>query len=139
MLTAAKLPEFLWEPALEHAAYLCNRSFTTFLPSTTPFEKWFGHKPNVAHLCEFGAPVWVLLQGPNVPHKMLPRSTHRAYLGYDDGSQSVKYYTADTHKVLLTCNFQFLSPPSHPTPPEEIAIIPHSTPLREGEAAQTCD
>jgi len=67
MVLAAKLPEFLWEPAVEHATYIRNRSFTTSIQGTTPYEVWHGHKPDVTHLCEFGAPVWILLQGQKIP------------------------------------------------------------------------
>jgi len=42
MLTAADLPEFLWEPAVEHAVYICNRSFTTSLQGSTPYQAWHG-------------------------------------------------------------------------------------------------
>jgi len=74
MLTAADLPEFLWEPAVEHAAYICNRSFTTSLQGSTPYQAWHGERPDITHLCEFGTPVWILLQGQKVAHKMLPKS-----------------------------------------------------------------
>jgi hypothetical protein len=62
----------------------------------TPYERWYGHKLNMAHLREFGAPVWILLQGQKVLPKMEAKSKRRALVGYDDGSKSVKYYTAET-------------------------------------------
>src|SRR5271156_6411683 len=71
MLTANNIPEFLWEYAVLHAAYLRNRSYTKHLPDTTPYEGWFDKKPDVAHLREFGAPVWILLQGQKEQRKML--------------------------------------------------------------------
>jgi len=74
MLAASELPEFLWEPAVVHAAYVRNLAYTKFLPDATPYQIWHGHKPNVAHLREFGAPVWVLSQGQHVIRKMLPKS-----------------------------------------------------------------
>jgi len=40
MLTAADLPEFLWEPTVEHTAYIHNRSFTTSLQGSTPYQAW---------------------------------------------------------------------------------------------------
>ena len=80
MLMALKLSEFLWEPAVAHAAYLRNRAYMTALSAHTPFEGWFGSKPNVSHLHEFGAPVWVLLQGQNIACKILPKSKRRAYV-----------------------------------------------------------
>jgi hypothetical protein len=42
MLIATKLPEFLWELAVKHAAYLRNRAFTKAVIDATPFEKWHG-------------------------------------------------------------------------------------------------
>jgi len=76
MLTDSKLPEFLWEPAVAHAAYLRNMSYTSSprLGNRTPYQVWYGKRPDVSHLREFGAPVWVLLQGQNVQRKMLPKS-----------------------------------------------------------------
>jgi hypothetical protein len=45
--------------------------------------------------------VWVLLQGTNKDHKMLPRSKHWSYVGFDDGTKAIKYCNAETRKVLL--------------------------------------
>ena len=89
MLRGQDLPEFLWEYAIVHAAYLHNRLYMKFLKNITPYQKWNKSKPNVTHLREFGAPVWVLLQGQKVPRKMLAKSQRRAYVGFDDGSKSI--------------------------------------------------
>ena len=135
MLTAAKLPEFLWEPAVQHAAYLRNLAFTRARPEITPYQAWHGTKPNVTHLREFGAPVWVLHQGPHIRRKMLPKSEHRAYIGYDDGSKAIKYYNAATRNILTSRNYKFLSTQDLPSP-EEIVIDPPSqgeSSSREGE------
>jgi len=63
MINAHELPEFLWELAIAHAAYLRNQAFTSPLGDHTPYKIWHNNKPNVAHLCKFGAPVWILHQG----------------------------------------------------------------------------
>ena len=39
MLKGQELPEFLWEYAIAHAAYLRNRAYTKFLKNITPYEK----------------------------------------------------------------------------------------------------
>jgi len=44
------------------------------LNNKTPYEMRFKIKPNVSHLCEFGAPVWALLQGQKEPRKMESKS-----------------------------------------------------------------
>ena len=89
-------------------------------------------KPNVSHLQEFGAPVWVLLQGQKEQRKMLPKSKQCAYVSYDNGSKSVKYYNAKTCKVLISQNYHFVSLPEKDTLPEEIMVTPDM--LHEGES-----
>ena len=37
MLTASKLPEFLWEPVVAHTAYLQNWAYTTAVKGSTPY------------------------------------------------------------------------------------------------------
>jgi Reverse transcriptase (RNA-dependent DNA polymerase)/GAG-pre-integrase domain/Integrase core domain len=123
MMKGQNLPEFLWEYAIANAAYLRNRSYTAVLKDITPYQKWYKGKPNIEHIREFGAPVWVLLQGQNKPRKMLPKSQRRAYVGYDDGSKSIKYYNAETRKVLNSRNYRFLNV-NKETPPEEIEVAP---------------
>jgi len=123
MLVDSDLPEFLWEPAVAHAVYLWNMSYTTSLRlgNQTPYQVWYGKKPNISHLREFGAPVWVLLQGQNVQQKMLPKSQRRVYIRYNKGLKAIKFYNAATKNVLTARNYRFLNPVD-PTPPEEIAI-----------------
>ena len=136
MLMASELPEFLWEATVAHAAYLQNMSYMKPRAKTTPYQIWHGRKPNVSHLREFSAPVWVLLQGQRIQRKMLPKSQRRAYVVYDEGSKSVKYYNTATKNILISRNFRFLSP-AETTPPEEIAIEP-DTPL-QGEYGPQCE
>jgi len=136
MLTAVQLPEFLWEPAVAHAAYLRNMSYTKPRAKVMPYQMWHGRKPNVAHLREFSAPIWVLLQGQRIQRKILPKSQRRAYVGYDEGSKSVKYYNAATRNILILRNFRFLSW-TEPSPLEEIEIEPDA-PL-QGECDPPCE
>ena len=138
MLTASKLPKFLWEPAVAHAAYVRNCAYTTSIKDKTPYQGWYGTKPNVLHLCEFGAAVWVLQQGQNVTRKILPKSKCRAYIGYKDVSKSVLFYNAETRKILTSHNYVFLS--KQPAVlPEEIQV--EHTPTCEGEREEgdTCE
>jgi len=80
MLTASHLPEFLWEPAVNHAAYVRNRSYIKAVQNKTPYEGWHNIEPNVSYLREFGSPVWILLQGQHMQRKMLPKSIHTILL-----------------------------------------------------------
>jgi hypothetical protein len=129
------LPEFLWEYAVSHSSYLRNRTYTRTLDNKTPYEMRFKIKPNVSHLREFRAPVWVLLQGQKVPRKMESKSRQQAFVGYDDGSKSVKYYNAETRKILTSQNFRFLSLTNDLTPPEPITITPNTPGEGESEGS----
>ena len=60
---------------------------------------------------------------------MEPKSRQQIFVGYDDGSKSIKYYNVETHRVL---NFRFLSLYDSETPPEPDALMP--TVPGEGES-----
>jgi len=130
MLLGQKLPEFLWEPAVAHTAYLRNRSFTHTVP-TTPYEQINKKKPDVAHLKEFGAPVWILLQGQKLPQKLLRKSHCKMFIGFDDRAKAVRYYNPDSHKVLTSRNFRFLTLDDKGSCDDEIVVAPDIS--REGE------
>ena len=133
MLQSQNSPEFLWEPAVEHAAYIRNCAYTRSLRNKTPYEAWFGEKPNINGLREFGAPVWVLLQGQKVTRKMLPKSERKTYVGYEDGPKAIKFYNAETRKILTLRNFHFLSLSEIADPPPEGIVVAPDVP-REGES-----
>jgi len=129
------LPKFLWEYAINHLSYLRNQTYTKTLNNKTPYEMRFKIKPNVSHLCEFGAPVWVLLQGQKEPRKMESKSRRQIFVGYDDGSKSVKYYNAETRKILTSRNFRFLNLTETETPLEPMVITPDAPGEGESEGS----
>lgn len=59
MLIHAKMPLKFWAEAVNTAVYLHNRSPTSALKDKTPFESWFGKKPNVSHFKVFGSVCFV--------------------------------------------------------------------------------
>jgi hypothetical protein len=52
---------------------------------------------------------------------MLQKSLRRAYVGFNEGSKSIKYYNATMRTILTLRNFCFLSS-AEPSPPEELGI-----------------
>src|SRR5258708_37380362 len=111
MLTASHLPEFLWEPVVNHAAYVQNQSYTKAVQNKTPYKGWHNIKLNVSYLREFRSPVWILLQGQHMQRKMLPKTTQYYYVGNEDNSQSIIYYNKETRKLNISRNFYFLIDP----------------------------
>ena len=55
MLSHSNLPNKFWAEAVATATCLRNRSTTSANEEQlTPFEKWYGHKPNISYFKEFG-------------------------------------------------------------------------------------
>jgi hypothetical protein len=133
MCFATDLPVFLWKQAIAHVAYVHNHTYSSAVRDATPYERWHGKKPNISHLCKFGTPVWILLQGQKMLPKMEPCSRRCALVGYDDGSKLVLYYSAETRKILTLRNFCFLEPSDTPTDPERIVITADNI-AHEGES-----
>ena len=106
MLIAHKLPTFLWEDAVAYATYLKNRSPHHALPNITPHESFWGEKPNVKNLQEFGTKVWVLDRNPNLS-KLNPRSSQFNFTGLGEDSKSFRYYDTRTWKILTSRNVIF--------------------------------
>lgn len=65
---------------------------------------------------------------------MESKSRRQIFVGYDDGSKSIRYYNPETRKILTSRNFRFLSLTNEETPSEPIAILP-DVPL-EGESGR---
>ena len=106
MLEARNLPLSLWLAAIQHAAYLRNRSYTCAIANKTPYERWFRQRPDVAHFREFGIPVHVLRDGEN-QSKLEPKALTHTFVGFDDPFPSIRYYDARSHNIKTTRNYSF--------------------------------
>jgi hypothetical protein len=53
MITATNQSRELWAEASNCALYLRDRFIGKYLPEMTPYEAWFGRKPNLSHLRMF--------------------------------------------------------------------------------------
>ena len=54
MLIQSKLPLKFWAEAVSASVYVHNRSPTAALKNSTPYELWFGKRPNIFNLRVFG-------------------------------------------------------------------------------------
>ena len=132
MLTAQNMPEFLWEYAIAHVAYLRNRSYSMAVPDSTPYERRYRERPNVKHLQEFGTPIWILTDGQHSTCKMLSKATEKIFISFEDGAHAITYYNKQMRKVLLFQNYQF-----HNTLPTDFGEIQIPNPVHEGEASDS--
>ena len=63
MLEAKSLAANLWAEAVNVATYIQNRVPHSSVKGKTPFEAYFGHKPDVSNLKVFGSTAWA-----RIPH-----------------------------------------------------------------------
>jgi hypothetical protein len=85
MMKAMQVPSEFWGEAICTAVYVLNRAPTKALNNKTPFESWFGRKPNVSHLRIFGCTASVKLTGPSLS-KLSDRSRKMVFIGYEAGT-----------------------------------------------------
>src|SRR5260370_4193871 len=96
-----------------YTAYVRNRSYTRSIPSRTPYQGWNTNKPNVSHLREFGTPVHILLQGQQMQRKILPKTHQHFYVGNEDNSNSIIYYSKETRRLNVSRNYYFINDNHH--------------------------
>ena len=72
MIFDTDLPKSLWPHAVSYACYLKNQTLTHALKGITPFEEFYGKKPDLSSVQIFGCDIWVLIQDPK--GKLDPRS-----------------------------------------------------------------
>jgi Reverse transcriptase (RNA-dependent DNA polymerase)/gag-polypeptide of LTR copia-type/Integrase core domain len=59
ILAQTGLPKILWMEIAATIVYLKNRSPTRSLKGKTPYEAWFGRKPDLSHLKILGTPTYI--------------------------------------------------------------------------------
>jgi len=70
MMAQAGLSEHYWAEAVATAAYLRNRVPTRSLKKTTPYEKWYGRKPDLSHIRVFGCMCYAYIPDTNKKGKL---------------------------------------------------------------------
>ena len=99
LLSDSRLPHKFWAEPLSTTAYLINRSPTKSLSNQTPFEAWYGKKPNVKHLRAFGCSAYIHV--PKDERKKLdPKSKKCVFLGYSTTRKGYRLYHQKTSSII---------------------------------------
>ena len=90
----------LWKKVITCTTYLKNRSPTHVIKDhKVPDEVFWGKKPNMSNLEEFGKTCWVLQQnGKN--SKLNLKSRQFIFVGVADGTKGYRYYNKTPTKSL---------------------------------------
>lgn len=105
MLAHCGLPNQFWVEAIRAAAYVRNRVVTR-VTQKTPFERFFGEIPDVAHLRVFGCTCYARI--PDVKRKKLsPKSEKLIFVGYAENRKAYRLYDPQTQRFVERDNVVF--------------------------------
>ena len=105
LLYGSSLPAKYWSDALRHCVYLHNRLIHSDT-KRTPFECYFGHKPNLSCLRVFGSCVCVKRAGDRRA-KLDHNDFTGIFLGYTATDQNVRYINLNTGVVKTSHHATF--------------------------------
>ena len=106
MMFHAGLPQRFWAEAVNTATYLHNRSPISSLPDKTPYECWYGTKPNVSNLKVFGSICFVLIPD-SLRRKLDPKSQKGIFVGYPLQTKGYKVYDIESKRFVRTKDVLF--------------------------------
>ena len=102
MLGHAGLPERYWAEAVATAAYLRNRTPTRALKDKiTPFEKWYGRKPDLSHLRVFGCMAYAYIPDVNRKGKLSKKAEKLRFIGYSLQTKGYRLIHDGTAKIVV--------------------------------------
>jgi hypothetical protein len=105
LLYGAGLPAKYWSSALLHSVYLHNR-LVHKVTKKTPFEGFYGDKPDIGHLKLFGSRVCVKRSGTR--RSKLDRHDFKGiFLGYSATDQNIIYLDLDSGVVKRSHHAKF--------------------------------
>lgn len=101
LLKSMNVPGRLWGEAVRHSVYLLNRLPTKAMGDKTPFEGWWGRKPNLGYLKVFGCIAHVRVAGSHLK-KLDDRSKPMVYLGVDEGCKAHRMLDVTGNKIVVS-------------------------------------
>lgn len=130
MLFQSKLPDSFWAEAVRHANFVINR-VTSQGSIETPFERFYGKKPEYDNIHVFGSPVYVLI--PSVKRgKLSKRSEKMQYVGIDENSKGFRVADVNHHSVKVSREVKFMETELNDNIDNEL-FIPDSNSIEDSE------
>ncbi|WZY88683.1 hypothetical protein YC2023_045418 [Brassica napus] len=107
MLHEKELPKKLWAEAANTAVFLLSRLPTRALDKKTPYEVWYGYKPNMCNLKTFGC-----LCFTHVPYvkrdKLDKKAEPGVFVGYSDSCKAYRIFHPQNEKLLVSRDVTFM-------------------------------
>jgi len=114
-LVQSGLPDTFWGEAALAFVYTTNHFPTAPVGNKTPYELWYGHKPDVAHLRVWGSRAFVHVQRDQRT-KTQSHTKECVFIGYPEDHKAWRFYDPITRKVIISRDVvwdenKFLYPP----------------------------
>nr|GFA90438.1 hypothetical protein [Tanacetum cinerariifolium] len=106
LLKGRNVPGEFWGEAVRHAVYLLNCLPSKSFPNITPYEAWYGKKPNLKHLKTFSCIVFDKYTGGHLK-KLDDRGKKMVYLGVKDGTKGNRLYDPQERKLRVNRDVLF--------------------------------
>ena len=91
LLIHSKLPFKFWAEAVATLVYTHNRSPNNAIKNATPYELWFGKRPDISKLRVFGCICYYYVP-KELRQKLDSKSKKAVFVGYPDGVKGFKIY-----------------------------------------------
>lgn len=112
MLIHKGVNKHFWAEALRTAAYVRNRVTSRSIASdTTPYQLWYGEKPDIGHLRIFGSYCWYKLPKQHITG-LDSRANKAIFLGYAANKKAYKLWDPMELKVIVSRDVKFDECPS---------------------------
>ena len=106
MLAQSNAPPRLWGEAIKCSQIVHNLTPKKALGYKTPFELWYGRKPDISRLRTWGC-LAVAEIDKKKRWKFEPRGVNCIMLGYDLEKKAWRLLRLDNNKLITTCNAKF--------------------------------
>lgn len=107
MLKSANLPNSLWGEAIATATHIHNRSQTSAAGNITPYEHWYGRKPNVSYFRVFGCLAYVHIP-KELRRKLEGKASKVVFVGYPSGTKGWKFFDPISKRMFVSRDAVFL-------------------------------
>lgn len=106
MLISSGLGKWLWPEAVQTAVHILNRTTNSRSSEMTPFEQWFGRKPQLNHLKVFGTVGYAHV--PKIHRKKWDAKAVKVFLvGFEPTSRNFRLFDPEKKKVFISCDVKF--------------------------------
>ena len=106
MCAHAGLPYSLWAEAASMATYIYNHLPNAPLKGKSPYELWYGRKPDLSNLKVFGCVAYALVPAAK-RRKFADRTEKMRFLGYHKGHRGYKLMERGGNRVFYRTDITF--------------------------------